>query len=337
VVEVEGRDASCSTGAHGVANAPSQPKKSIIMKSIANTLLSLLLVVPSLAGQTPYEIIEPKLPDQPDAPLRFTHLNNAGHIAGYFNRVGGESFIARWEPGRTNLTEVRVFRPGEFDAPPGVTLTGVGILALYHSGDGLIALAGVKPLNPHQRHPLTQRSYSRKGYIRVMHYSAGTLRIVKEFESWGGVIGVTAFSETGNGKFIFCEYGGDDYYTRFPADDSGFSWNEHLPHYPEVWKLSDLSGSETLLPTGIDVLNLPGDYRYQTLFAHMDAFGNLYGSGIFRAHPLTSRGRPIVGTRQEVWVGGFPQSLSAFAGAAAGAIEISQVNRDGEITGLFGP
>ncbi|MCD8535606.1 MAG: hypothetical protein LR011_12810 [Verrucomicrobia bacterium] len=297
------------------------------------------LLVLNASAQSPYEIVELKLPGDPDAPIIVTHLNNAGQIAGFVNRPGGESFIARWEPGKTSLTDVRIFRPGDFDdLPAGIIQTSVHILALYHSGDGLIRMTGILPLNPHQRHPLTQRRYSGKGFTRVMHYSAGTFRTVKEFETWGGAYPgwVTAFSESGDGKFVFSEYGGDDLFTRYPPDETGLSWNPHVPSYPEVWKMSDLSGQETLLPTGRDLLSQPGDYRYQTLFSHMDAAGNLYAQGIFRAHPLTSFGRPVVRSGWEVWVGGQPQSLSDFAGSAAGVMGISQVNRDGEITGLFG-
>lgn len=278
------------------------------------------------AQTTPYEIIELKLPDEPEAPLLIRFLNNAGQVAGFENKPGGRGFIARWEPGKTNLTDVQILEEG------------VGMLALYDHGEWLGAQVSLLPLNPPQTHPLTRRSYGQKAVTRVMHYRGGTFQTVKEFETWGGAFPghVTAFSETGDGKFVFSEYGGDDLWTRYPPDETGFSYNPHVPHHPEVWKLSDLSGREVLLPTGREVLNQSGDYRYQTIFSHMDTSGNLYASGIFRAHPLTSFGRPIVGTRQEVWVGGFPQSLSAYAGAAAGAIGISQVNRDGEITGLFG-
>lgn len=293
-----------------------------------------LLFAARALGQAVYEALELVNPSEPAAPLHVTHLNNAGQIAGSFNAPGGRLFIARWEPGKSELTDFKVFRPADFEAPPGVTLGGLRWEALHDTGEGYAVQVGQRRFDPPVRHPVTRRQHVAKAFTRVLHFSAGAFQIIREFESWGRS-GLVLSSGPGKVRILECQYGGDDTFGRAPVDESGFSWLPEEPHHPEVWVMEDLSGGSTVLPTSREVLSDPGDYRFLSAFRHMDDAGVMYGEATFLTHPLTSFGRSSR-VRQEVWVNGVPRRFGDYAGAAAGAIVISGVNRDGEVTGIFG-
>lgn len=305
-----------------------------LRKSAVIAILMLAVWSRDLVAQSSYEIIELKLPNEPAPGKLVQFLNNSGQVAGSYFGDNGGVFVARWEPGRTNLTDVRYFGAGDFTAPPGVI--GLRLLwgAFFDSGEGYAKLIGERVLDTPEAHPANGLLRGRKYFARILRYSGGAFTPVMEFESFQPTGYILASGEN-MVRILDHEFGGDQGDARYPR--AGETWNPHLPHYPEVWTMHDLHGGSSPLPTGIDVLNLPGDYRYLTYFMGIDDSGMLYGRASYLTHPLTSFGRLYTGTRYEVWVNGSPRSFADFAPPWGHSFAIQQVNRSGEISGTYGP